>query len=105
MGVIMLAVEQRFKAGVLYVAGLSLRPTQPVVEPLNFAPRIRVPVLMLRGENDNVYPLETQARPLFDLLGSGQDSLFIAPGGHFVPQNDLNVETDSWLRTHVGPVR
>ena len=107
MGVIMLALELRFKAGVLYVAGLSLRPTQPTVEPLNFAPRVRVPVLMLNGQNDHIYPLETQSRPLYELLGTDEDEKdhYIAPGGHFVPQNDLIRESLRWLDTYVGPVR
>ena len=105
MGVIMLAVEPRFKAGVLYVAGLSLRPTQPVVEPLNFAPRVRVPVLMLNGQNDHIYPLETQSLPLFKLLGSDVKDQIISPGGHFVPQDELIRESLGWLDTHVGVAR
>ncbi len=104
-GVIMMAVEPRFKAGVLYVAGLSVRPTQAVVEPLNFAPRVKIPVLMLNGQFDHIYPLESQARPLYRLLGSEQKELFVAPGGHNVPFVDLVRETNAWLDEHVGPVR
>ena len=103
-GVIMLAVEPRFKAGVLYVAGLSLRPTQPVAEPMNYAPRVRVPVLMLSGQYDHIYPL-AQSRPLFELLGTDEKEQFIAPGGHFVPQDDLIRELLGWLDTYVGSVR
>ena len=103
-GVIMLAVEPRFKAGVLYTAGFSLRQTQQVVEPLNYAPRIRVPVLMLSGQYDHIYPL-AQSRPLFELLGTDEKEQFIAPGGHFVPHDDLIRESLRWLDTYVGPVR
>ena len=105
MGAIMLALEPRFQAGVLYVAGLSIRPTQPAAEPLNFLPRVRVPVLMLNGEFDTVYPLATQSRPFLDLLGSEVKRQHVEPGGHSVPYNVLIRETLGWLDEHVGLVR
>ncbi len=104
MGAIMLAVEPRFRAGVLHVGGLSLRPTQPVVEPLNFAPRVTTPVLMLNGRYDMIYPLETQSKPLFELLGSEEKFHYISDGGHNVPYLELIRETLRWLDTYVGPV-
>jgi serine/threonine protein kinase/predicted esterase len=104
MGAIMLAVEPRFRAGVLYVGGLSLKPTQPVVEPLNFAPRVKTPVLMLNGRYDPIYPLETQSMPLFDMLGSEHKAHYIAEGSHNVPYVELVRESLRWLDTYVGPV-
>jgi hypothetical protein len=35
----MLAIEPRFKAGVLYVAGLQMERARPEADPLNFLPR------------------------------------------------------------------
>ena len=67
-GAIMLAVEPRFRAAVLTVPGFSPLPTQPVVDPFNFVSRVRLPVLMLSGEYDQTFPLETAARPFFDFL-------------------------------------
>jgi hypothetical protein len=52
------------------IGGLSPLPTQEALDPFNFAPRVELPVLMLNGEYDQVYPLETAARPLFDALGT-----------------------------------
>ena len=74
---------------------------------MNFAPRVRVPVLMLSGEYDNIFPLESSARPLFRFLGTDEDEKehFIALGGHFVPQNDLIRKSIGWLDTWVGPAR
>lgn len=107
MGAIMLAVEPRFRAAVLVVPGLSQLPTQPVAEPFNFVSRVTLPVLMLNGEHDNIYPLETAARPFYDFLGTPPEQKvhFIAPGGHSVPDLDETRETLNWLDRYLGEVR
>ena len=103
MGAIMLAVEPRFKAAVLNVAGLSPKPTQPSVDPFNFAPRIKAPVLMLSGQFDPIYPLELAARPLYRALGTPVKELYVAEGAHFVPYADEAQQVLSWFDTHLGP--
>lgn len=104
---VMLAVEPRFQAAVLNVPGLSPVATQPVVDAFNFLPRVRLPVLMLSGEYDQTYPLETSARPFFDFLGTPTELKrhFVAAGGHIIPMVDLTRETLNWLDQHLGPVR
>ena len=37
---------------------------------LNYAPRVRIPTLMLNGRYDSEVPLETAQLPLFALLGT-----------------------------------
>ena len=107
MGAIMLAVEPRFRAAVLNVPGLSPLPTQPVVDPFNFVSRVELPVLMMSGEYDQVYPLETSARPFFDLLGTAEADKehFVAAGGHIIPLIDLTRETLDWFDRYLGEVR
>ena len=107
MGAIMLAVEPRFKAAILYVAGLSALPTQPEVEPLNFVTRVTLPVLMLSGRYDHIYPLESSAEPMFAMLGTPEEHKrhVVSDGGHFVPREDLLRETLAWLDRYLGPVR
>ncbi|MCZ6917507.1 MAG: protein kinase [Gemmatimonadetes bacterium] len=107
MGAIMLAVEPRFKAAVLYVAGLSALPTQPEVEPLNFVTRVTLPVLMLSGRFDHIYPLASSAEPMFALLGTPAEDKrhVVSDGGHFVPRDRLIRETLAWLDRYLGPVR
>jgi eukaryotic-like serine/threonine-protein kinase len=104
MGPLMLAVEPRFRAGILYVGGLSMAAQRPEVEPFNFLSQVKVPVLMLNGKNDQFFPIATSQKPLFDHLGSRPDqkrhSLY--EGGHFVPRTQLISETLRWLDLYLG---
>jgi hypothetical protein len=73
---------------------------------LNFVPRIRIPVLMLNGDNDFNYPVRTLQVPLFRLLGTAPADKrhFIVEGGHVVPRNLTAKETIAWLDHYLGPV-
>jgi dienelactone hydrolase len=107
LGGLMPAVEPRFKAAVLLVAGLENQQGQPEVEPINFLPRIKIPVLMLNGQYDHYFPVETAQRPMFRLLGTPADKKrqVISEGGHFVPRTQLVRETLDWLDRWLGPVQ
>ncbi len=104
---IVLAVEPRFKAAVLNVGGFWNGRFVPDVDPLNFAPRVRVPVLMINGAHDTVFPLEPSQKPLFDLLGTppALKHHYTFPASHVVPRNELIRQTLDWLDRHLGPVR
>jgi dienelactone hydrolase len=104
---IALAVEPRIKAAVLNVGGFWNGRFLPEADSFNFAPRVRVPVLMLNGEHDIVFPLETAQKPLFDLLGTPpQDKRhYKTPAAHAVPRNEAIKETLDWLDRYLGPVR
>jgi serine/threonine protein kinase/dienelactone hydrolase len=106
MGGLLPALEPRLKTSVLYVAGLELQRGQPEVEPENFLPRIRMPVLMLNGRYDHFFPIETSQLPMFRLLGTPPDRKrhVIYDGGHFVPRGLLISETLDWLDRYLGPV-
>ena len=105
LGGLMPAVEPRFKAVVLLVAGLEYQRGQPEVEPINFLPRIRIPVLMLNGQYDHYFPVETSQKPMFRLLGTPPDRKrqVIFQGGHFVPRAQLVKESLDWLDRYLGP--
>ena len=62
------------------------------VEQLHFAPRVTVPVLMLNGRTDFVFPLETSQLPMFNLLGtpSADKHHVIVESGHSVPARALS---------------
>jgi eukaryotic-like serine/threonine-protein kinase len=101
-----LALDPRFTAAVLNVAGIRRARPQPEVDELNYLARVTLPVLMLSGRLDANFPLETSARPFFDLLGTPPEDKhhFVAEGGHFVPRPDLIRESLDWLDRYLGPV-
>jgi dienelactone hydrolase len=107
LGPVMLAIEPRFKAGVLVVAGLHMERAKPEVEPINFLPRVTVPVLMLNGRYDHFFPVETAQKPFYRLLGTPPDRkrYVVYEGGHSVPREKLISETLDWLDRYLGPVR
>jgi len=105
-GPIFTAIETRFKASVLLGGGLWGVESAPEVEPANYAPRATVPVLMLNGRDDFIYPAPA-AQGLYRLLGAPENDkrLAFVEGGH-VP-NDWQAavkEILDWLDRYLGPV-
>jgi dienelactone hydrolase len=104
---IVLAVEDRFKAAIVNVGGLiSYGPPRPEVDPLNFAPRVTAPVLMLNGRYDLAIPIETSAKPMFHFLGTEEPNkvLKIYDTDHWIERKELIRESLNWLDTYLGPV-
>ena len=107
MGAIMAAVETRFKVCIFHIGGLYLEKTLPEVDQINFAPRVKVPVLMLNGRWDFIFPLETSQAPLYRLLGTPKDQKrhVVYDSGHNIPRVELIRETLDWLDRYLGPVK
>lgn len=103
----MLAIEPRFKAGVLVVAGLHMERSRPEADPFNFLPRVTVPVLMLNGKYDHFFPIETSQKPFNRFLGTppARKRYVAYEGGQSVPREQLISETLDWLDRYLGPVR
>lgn len=108
LGPRVLVLEPRLRAAVLYCApvnaALGRPPLQPEISQVPFLPHVEVPVLVLNGEFDPNVPLETAAKPFFELLGTpdAHKRHVIAPGGHFVPRAVLYRETLDWLDKYLG---
>ena len=102
-----LAVENRVKTGVLVVGGVQRTRSRPEADAINYITRVKMPVLMLNGRYDLIYPYETIAKPLFDLLGTPakDKEQRVYDADHFVPHNDLVKETLAWLDRYLGPVK
>jgi dienelactone hydrolase len=103
----LLAVEPRFKVAVL-LSGGAFEKVPPEVDAWNFAPRVKIPVLMLNGRDDFRFPLETSQRPLFRLLGTPEKDKrhVLYDGGHDVAiRLDLIKEALDWLDRYLGPVK
>jgi dienelactone hydrolase len=106
MAPIMLAVEDRFRASVLIVAGLSQSTPMPEVDGINFVTRAHVPTLILNGRYDHYFPLETSQKPMFDLFGVPDEDkrLVIYEIGHMAPRVMIIGETLDWLDKYLGAV-
>ncbi len=109
-GAIVPAVEPRLAAGVLVLAGLPMQRSLPEVDPINFVGRVRIPMLILGGQYDFVFPLEASQRPMFTRLGTppADKRLRIFDGvGHDLStlgRNDVIRETLVWLDKYLGRV-
>ena len=107
MGAVLPAVEDRFKALVLINPGFFLQKQPPEVAQINFAPRVKAPVLMLNGRFDFLYPTGPSQEPMFRLLGTPKEHKrrVLYDTGHDVPRNEMIKETLNWLDRYLGPVK
>jgi serine/threonine protein kinase/dienelactone hydrolase len=109
LGPIMLAVEDRIKVGILVVGGLWPFPTPPKVDPFDFAPRVRIPVLMVNGREDHFFSYEMCQKPMYKFLGTPEEDKvhIVYPGGHGVMglfRRQMMGDIIGWLDRYLGPV-
>jgi hypothetical protein len=111
-GPIVLALDQRLKAGILQNGGYLIYffgsgPIRPEVNQMNYVTRVKTPTLMLNGRYDIFFPYETNARIMFERLGTPRDQKEqkIYDSDHYVPRNELIKETLRWLDKYLGPVK
>jgi dipeptidyl aminopeptidase/acylaminoacyl peptidase len=103
----LLATEPRLKAAVFLSGGYPSAVLPPVIDPVNFVPRIRIPVLMVNGRFDQIIPVETRQRPMFEQLGTpARDKRYVLLDfGHgSPPRAEVLRETLGWLDKYLGPV-
>ncbi len=89
-------------------AGGSVPATEAEVDSWNFAPRVRIPVPMLNGRGDFIFPLETGQRPLFHILGTPEKDKVhkLYEGGHDIfSRMDVFKDMQEWLDRYLGPVQ
>jgi eukaryotic-like serine/threonine-protein kinase len=104
-GVILTALEPRLKTSVLQGTGIE-EPVAPELDSLNYAPRVRMPTLMLNGRYDYETPFHASQRPLFALLGSpAEHKRHVAlEFGHALVIEAVAREVLPWLDRYLGPV-
>ena len=110
LGPITVALESRIGTAVLLMGGLASSTPVPEADPFNFLPRIRVPVLMINGDQDFIFPLETTQKPMFARLGTPEADKkhVLYPGGHEIiltKRSQLIPEVVAWLDKYLGHVR
>jgi pimeloyl-ACP methyl ester carboxylesterase len=81
----------------------------PEVDRLNFAPRIKAPVLMVNGRYDFTFPVASSQEPLFRLLGSPEQDkrhdLFDAAHDTLLDRTGLIREVLQGLDRYLGAVK
>jgi hypothetical protein len=104
----LVAVEPRIKTAVL-LSGGARKKVAPEVDPWNFAPRMTVPVLMINGRPDFIFPLESSQLPLFRAFGTPakDKKLILLDGGHASPlaYPELIKAYLDWLDQYLGAVQ
>jgi eukaryotic-like serine/threonine-protein kinase len=103
----LIALEPRFKAGVLIAGGAYERGWPAEIDPFNFAPHTRVPILMVNGMYDPFANLTSSQIPLFQMLGTPEKDKkhVVVEGGHMVFNEEVIRESLAWLDRYLGPVR
>jgi dipeptidyl aminopeptidase/acylaminoacyl peptidase len=93
------------EALVLVAGSLPLTPPPPHRDPVNFAPRVKIPVLMINGRYDSQYPVETSIEPIFRLFGAPEadKKLVLYDTGHVPPTLMWIKEALDWLDRYLGP--
>lgn len=107
LGPVYLAVEPRLKTGVLLSGGFETWQIPAESDPVNFAPRVRQPVLMVNGREDFDLPYDSAQVPLFYALGTAPADKrhAVLEGGHIPPKPQLVFkEILDWLDRYLGPV-
>jgi len=107
-GVINIALEPRIHAAVLASGGIWIHsPLHPMIDLINYAPRITMPVLMLSGRYDHIYPYEQSQKRTFELLGTPADKKqqIAYDTGHFtLPPNRVAADVTDWFDRYLGRV-
>jgi eukaryotic-like serine/threonine-protein kinase len=107
LGNIFPAVESRIKVAVLLGGGFDAAKKMPEVDEVNFAPRVKVPTLLVDGRYDHFFPLETSQNVMFRFLGTPEKDKrhAILDGGHVPPYEQTVKEILDWLDKYQGPVK
>jgi dienelactone hydrolase len=106
---VLAAAEPRIKTLVLLSGGLPMDSYPPEVDPINFAPRLKRPVLMINGRYDFTFPYEASQLPLFRFLGTPEKDkrhvVYDAAHDVSLMSAEMNHEMLSWLDKYLGKVR
>jgi formylglycine-generating enzyme required for sulfatase activity/dienelactone hydrolase len=107
MASIFLSMEDRFRVATLFDGGFHLTSKPVETDEPTFAPRVKVPVLMINGRYDYTFPLEASQKQMFRWLGTPAQHKrhVILDSSHDVNQRRAEAisETLKWLDKYLGP--
>ena len=105
-----LALEPRFKTAVLLDGGFTQESkVLPELDALNYVTRVTLPILMINGDSEFIFPVELGQKPYFHLLGTPPEHKrhVILTGGHYIigqQRSQVVREVLDWLDRYLGPV-
>ena len=99
VGVNILAIEDRFKTGILFVGGISLDDVREEIQPEKYAARIKTPTLLLNGRYDFYFPYQSSQLPLYNLMNLDNNNKrhVVVDYAHYVPMHIVKEETLKWI--------
>jgi serine/threonine protein kinase/predicted esterase len=107
-GLIFVALEDRFKTAIFLDGGFFLTPTLPAMNQVNFAPRVKIPILMVNGRYDFTFSFDRAQEPMFRMLGTptADKRHIVLETPHDVSQDrpDLSRAVLAWLDKYLGKV-
>jgi len=107
-GTVMCALDGRIKTAFHVATGLPPLKVPQEYDPLNFAPRVKAPTLLIGGRLDFLLPLETCQKPLLNALGADENNkrLAVFERGHVIWLSpEVIKEVGEWLDKYLGPVK
>lgn len=104
-----LALEGRIKTAVLADGAFPDNRSRPEADPIHFALRVKIPVLMINGRYDFVFPLDKVQKPMFRWFGTPEKDKrhVVLDTTHYalVARNEVVREVLGWLDKYLGPVQ
>ena len=100
MAPMMLVAEPRIKAAVLFCGGYFGSRRLPEVDAYQYSRHVQIPVLMLNGKYDLIFPMHTSQLPFFEHVGTAAGSKIVPfdKTGHIPPLKESVEHADEWLR-------
>jgi formylglycine-generating enzyme required for sulfatase activity/dienelactone hydrolase len=109
VGIMLLALEPRVKAAIFLDGGLSFARRPPEIDEFNYAPRVKIPLLMLNGRYDFIFPVETSQNHLFRLIGTPEKDkrhvVYETSHNVFAVRGEMMHDVFDWLDRYLGPVK
>jgi serine/threonine protein kinase/dienelactone hydrolase len=100
----LIGLEDRIKAAILLSGGLDV--LLPEANPINFIPRIKIPVIMLNGNYDYIFPVEKNQAVMFRLFGTPEEDKYhmkYETGHNVWAKKDWVKDTLAFLDKYFGP--
>jgi dienelactone hydrolase len=102
-----LAVETRISLAVLVGGGLTSATWEPEIDTVHYAPRVKLPLLLLCGRHDYFFPYEQSQKPFFERIGTPSEHKrhVTVEAGHSVPRAEYLREVLGWIDRYFGPAQ